>query len=51
MCTDPGIPNDETWGKRDYQSSADEPHEGEQVFDVYSLSPGIGLDGVPYRNW
>lgn len=51
MCADALVADEATWGKRDYRSSADEPHEGEQVYDVYSLAPGTGLNGIPYRNW
>ena len=51
MFAGPEMTNEQTWGKRSYASSASEPVEGEDVFDVYSLSSGIGLNGIPYRDW
>jgi general secretion pathway protein G len=48
---DAKITASKTWGKRSYASSADEPKEGKDVYDIYSLSTGTGLAGIPYREW
>ena len=45
------LPASAGWGKRSYASPPDAPTEGADVFDVHSLAPGAGLDGVPYREW
>ena len=40
------------WGLRSYQDEPDSTsHGGQNVYDVYSLSEGTGLDGTEYKDW
>ena len=51
FATDDALSNEETWGKRSYSSSFEEPEPGDDVYDVYSLSTQAGLNQRPYREW
>jgi len=48
---DTTTPAIDTWGKRSFASPPDKPAEGDDVFDVYSLSTDTGLNGVLYSEW
>lgn len=47
----PRDPFGESWGLRAYASPPDDPKDGEDVFDVYSVSTATGINGRPYREW
>jgi len=51
MNDDHDLSAEDSWGKRSYESPPDDPHEGKDVFDVYSRSSGVGIDGTPYSTW
>jgi len=51
FATSETLSNAETWGKRAYQSPPDDPKEGDDVFDVFSLATGTGINGRPYKEW
>ena len=42
---------EDSWGKRSYKSPYDHPQPGDDVYDVYSLSEEIGINGIPYKEW
>ncbi|NJL28603.1 MAG: prepilin-type N-terminal cleavage/methylation domain-containing protein [Thermoanaerobaculia bacterium] len=49
--TDP-MTGEAEWGLRSYQDDFDsDSWGGENVYDVYSLSEGVGLNGIPYSEW
>jgi general secretion pathway protein G len=48
---DAALPASQTWGLRSYDSPPDAPQPGRDVYDVYSRSEGVGLDGTAHRQW
>lgn len=50
--TDPFDRDDNSWGLRAYKDDADSTvWGGEDIYDVYSQSDAIALDGTYYREW
>lgn len=46
-----GVPAERSWGLRSYDSPAHTPRPGVDVYDVYSLSPRMGSNGIWLRQW
>ena len=51
MFPDATVPAADTWGLRSYKSPPADPQPGDDVFDVYTLAQGKGLNGIAYREW
>jgi general secretion pathway protein G len=51
LYPDSAAPPAESWGLRSYKSPPDDPQPGDDVYDIHSLAKGVGLNGVPYREW
>jgi general secretion pathway protein G len=48
---DPNVSPADSWGKRSYASPPDDPREGDDVFDVFTRSTRVGINGRPLREW
>lgn len=48
---DPELPAERSWGLRSFESDADRPRAGADVYDVHSLSDRVGLNGIPLKDW
>lgn len=48
---EPGLSAEKSWGLRSFRSPAEAPRPGVDVYDVYSLSDKVGLNGVALRAW
>lgn len=51
VCECPERAPAQTWQLRSFKSSADNPQEGEDVFDVSSRNTREGLNGTSYSHW
>ena len=48
---DADVPAEKSWGLRSFESRPDRPRAGGDVYDVYSRSDKVGLNGIALRDW
>ena len=51
FATDASLSPADSWGKRSYASPPDDPRDGEDVFDVFTRSTLVGINGRPLKEW
>jgi general secretion pathway protein G len=51
FANSPAAPGEASWGLRSFDSPPDAPRPGKDVFDIHSLNAGVGLNGIPYKEW
>jgi general secretion pathway protein G len=51
LFPDPSVAAADTWGVRSYKSPPNDPQPGDDVFDIYSMAGGKGLNGIAFREW
>ena len=51
FATDPDLVPADTWAKRSYDSPPDDPRDGDDVFDVFTRSTLVGINGRPLKEW
>lgn len=48
---DTSVSPENSWGKRSFESDYNQPREGKDVYDIYSFSPDMALNGTNYKDW
>jgi general secretion pathway protein G len=51
LFPDTSVTPADTWGLRSSKSPPSDPQPGDDVFDVYSMAQGTGLNGISYHEW